>query len=248
MSSSLRESLKSAVTLTIPATILAAALALGLNQVGSGFASRNDSGISVTGSARVNATADNAVWTLNVNAVSPTLSAAVKSVNDDVVALQDYLLAGGIPADGITLGALSTYANEEWVNGSSTGRIASYRGDRPVTVRSRDVNLVSKLSNEIGKLLETGVSVNNMGPNFYISNLKELRPALLEEAMKDAKVRAEAIMSATGGEVGAVVAVRSGPFQVTSPDSVDTSAGGFYDTSTIEKTVTSTVTVTFKTK
>lgn len=87
-----------------------------------------------------------------------------------------------------------------------------------------------------------------MGPSFYISNLKELRPALLEEAMKDAKVRAEAIMSATGGEVGAVVAVRSGPFQVTSPDSVDTSAGGFYDTSTIDKTVTSTVTVTFTTK
>jgi hypothetical protein len=55
-------------------------------------------------------------------------------------------------------------------------------------------------------------------------------------------------MEATNGELGAVVAVRSGPFQVTSPDSVDTSAGGFYDTSTIDKTVTSTVTVTFKTK
>jgi len=248
MSESLRSNVRSALTLTIPATILAAALALGLNQVGSGFAARNDTGISVTGSARVSATSDNAVWTLNVNAVSQTLSAAVKSVNEDVDSLQKYLLDGGIPSDSITLGALSTYANEEWVNGSSTGRIASYRGDRPVTVRSKDVELVAKLSNGIGSLLETGVSLNNMGPNFYISNLNELRPQLLAEAMRDAKVRAEAIMDATGGKLGAVVAVRSGPFQVTSPDSVDTSAGGFYDTSTIEKTVTSTVTVTFKTE
>ena len=248
MAESLPAKYRSVLTLTIPATILAAALALGLNQVGSGFASRNETGISVTGSARVSATADNAVWTLNVNAVSPTLSAAVKSVNEDVLSLQKYLLDGGVPSDAISLGALSTFANEEWVNGSSTGRIASFRGDRPVTVRSKDVQLVAKLSNGIGALLETGVSLNNMGPSFYISNLKDLRPELLAEAMKDAKVRAEAIMEATNGELGAVVAVRSGPFQVTSPDSVDTSAGGFYDTSTIDKTVTSTVTVTFRTK
>ena len=103
MSDSPRSNFRNALTLTIPATILAAALALGLNQVGSGFASRNDSGISVTGSARVSAISDNAVWTLNVNAVSPTLSAAVKSVNEDVVSLQKYLLDGGVPSEAITL-------------------------------------------------------------------------------------------------------------------------------------------------
>jgi hypothetical protein len=52
-------------------------------------------------------------------------------------------------------------------------------------------------------------------------------------------------VKATGGKVGNVMSVRSGPFQVTSPDSVDTSAGGYYDTQTIEKTITSTVTVMF---
>jgi len=39
--------------------------------------------------------------------------------------------------------------------------------------------------------------------------------------------------------------VRSGPFQVTSPDSVDISSGGYYDTTTIDKTITSTVSVMF---
>lgn len=63
--------------------------------------------------------------------------------------------------------------------------------------------------------------------------------------MQDAKVRADAIVAATGGKVGRVMAVRSGPFQVTSADSVDTSAGGYYDTTTINKTITSTVTVSF---
>jgi hypothetical protein len=55
-------------------------------------------------------------------------------------------------------------------------------------------------------------------------------------------------MAATGGKVGSVIAVKSGPTQVTSPDSTDTAAGGYYDTSTIEKTISITVTVAFKTK
>ncbi len=89
-------------------------------------------------------------------------------------------------------------------------------------------------------------AVTNYGPQFYVSKLSELRPELLKEAMADAKIRAEAIVEATGGSVGAVMSVRSGPFQVTSPDSVDTSSGGFYDTQTIDKTITSTVSVVFK--
>ena len=97
-------------------------------------------------------------------------------------------------------------------------------------------------------LLATGVSVSNYGPQFYVSKLSDLRPELLKSAMEDAKLRAESIVSATGGKVGAVLSVRSGPFQVTSPDSTDISAGCYYDTSTIKKTITSTVTVMFKVK
>lgn len=155
---------------------------------------------------------------------------------------------GGISLDSLTLGPVSTYGQEEWVNGNSTGRILNYRATRDITVRTKDVQLVSKLSQNIGTLLQTGVSVNNYGPQYYISTLAELRPQLLEAAMLDAKVRAEAITKAVGGSVGAVISVRSGVFQVTTPDSTMTSDGGAYDTSTIEKTVTSTVSVTFKTK
>jgi hypothetical protein len=108
--------------------------------------------------------------------------------------------------------------------------------------------MISKLSQGIGSLLQTGVSVNNYGPQYYISSLPSLRPQLLEEAMKDAKVRAEAITKAVGGKVGSVQSVRAGVFQVTTPDSTMTSDGGAYDTSSIEKTVTSTVSVTFAVK
>jgi hypothetical protein len=145
----------------------------------------------------------------------------------------------------LTLGPVSTYGQEEWVNGNSTGRILNYRASRDVTVRTKDVELVSKLSQGIGSILQTGVNVNNYGPQYYISTLAELRPQLLEEAMKDAKLRADSITKAVGSSVGVVTGVKSGVFQVTTPDSTMTSDGGAYDTTTIKKTVTSTVSVTF---
>jgi len=233
------------ITVIAASLIMALAVGGGLVKVGAGFAARTDNGITVTGSAKTTATADNAVWTLNVALSRPLVADAVKKVGADVDAVSEYLTKGGIPADALTLGSVSTYANEEWQNGNNTGRILSYRASRDITVRTSDVQLVYKLSQGIGSLLQSGVTVNNYGPQYYISTLSELRPQLLEEAMKDAKTRAEAITKAVGGRVGAVQSVKSGVFQVTTPDSTMVSDGGTYDTSTIDKTVTSTVSVTF---
>jgi hypothetical protein len=224
---------------------MALAVGGGLVRVGAGFAARTDNGITVTGSAKTTATADNVVWTLNVALSSALVADAVKKVGADVDAVTEYLTKGGISKDSLILGSVSTYANEEWQNGNNTGRILSYRASRDITVRTNDVQLVYTLSQGIGSLLQTGVNVNNYGPQYYISTLPDLRPQLLEEAMLDAKTRAVAITKAVGGSVGAVQSVRSGVFQVTTPDSTMVSDGGAYDTSTIEKTVTSTVSVTF---
>jgi hypothetical protein len=233
------------ITVIAASLIMALAVGGGLVKVGAGFAARTDNGITVTGSAKTTATADNVVWTLNVALSSQLVADAVRKVGADVDAVSTYLTKGGIPASALTLGAVSSYANEEWQNGNSTGRILSYRASRDITVRTSDVQLVYKLSQGIGSLLQNGVNVNNYGPQYYISTLPDLRPQLLEDAMKDAKTRAEAITKAVGGSVGAVQSVKSGVFQVTTPDSTMVSDGGAYDTSTIEKTVTSTVSVTF---
>jgi hypothetical protein len=233
------------ITVIAASLIMALAVGGGLVKVGAGFAARTDNGITVTGSAKTTATADNVVWTLNVALSRPLVADAVKKVGADVDAVSAYLTKGGIAADALTLGSVSTYGNEEWQNGNNTGRILSYRASRDITVRTSDVQLVYKLSQGIGTLLESGVTVNNYGPQYYISTLSDLRPQLLEEAMKDAKTRAVAITKAVGGSVGSVQSVKSGVFQVTTPDSTMVSDGGAYDTSTIEKTVTSTVSVTF---
>jgi hypothetical protein len=171
------------IALIIAAAIVAIAMGLGLNQVGKGFASRAGEGITVTGSARVEAKADKVVWPLSAEFVAPSQSVAVSRVTSAVQSLLGYLREGGISDDAIEFGAMSVYPQEEYLNGSSTGRISSYRASRNVTVRSEDVELIKKLSINLGSLLESGVNVTSWGPQYYVSKLSELRPELLKQAM-----------------------------------------------------------------
>ena len=234
------------LTTILAAVILAAGLGYGMSLVGNGLAAKAGNSITVTGSAKTSATADNVVWTLNVQESSPIVATAVKKVEKSVTSLKDYLTAGGVDAAGIETAGISSFAINEYINGNQTGRVLSYQASQNVTVRSKDVAKIKELSGGIGSLLQSGVNVNNYGPQYYVSNLADLRPQLLADAMKDAKVRGEAITKAVGSTLGPVLSVSSGPVQVTSPDSVDTSAGGMYDTSSIPKTVTVTVSVGFK--
>jgi hypothetical protein len=234
------------VTTIIAALILAVGMGYGLSLVGTGLSAKTGNSITVTGSAKTSATADNAVWTLNISEMSQQVSVAVKKIGTSTDSLSKYLIAGGLTSDAIEVGGVTTYGNSEYVNGNPTGRVLSYQANQNVTVRSKDVELIKKLSNGMGTLLQTGVNINNYGPMFYVSNLDKLRPQLLADATVDAKERGLSITNAVGSKLGPVLAVTSGPVQVTQPDSVDTSAGGMYDTSTIPKSVSVTVSVSFK--
>jgi len=236
------------VATVLAAAVLASGMTLGLYKVGSGLASRAGNAITVTGTASENATADNAVWTLNLNESQPTLASSVKKIDASGEALKKYLLNGGITEDQLEFGPINSNAIQEYVNGNPTGRILAYQAYRTVTVRTKDVKLVEKLSNNIGSLLATGVNVGNYGPAYYLSTLDQMRAKLLAAAMKDAQARAKAITEAVGGSVGPLLSVSSGPTQVTTKNSLDRAAGGVYDVSTIEKTVNVTLSASFKSK
>jgi len=219
----------------LAAAILSSGLTLGLYKVGGGLAARAGNAITVTGTASEDAKADNAVWNLNLNESQSTLASSVKKIDSSADALKKYLLDGGVTADQIELGPINSNAVSEYNNGNPTGRILAYQAYRTVTVRTKDVQLA------------TGVNVGNYGPAYYLSTLDQMRAKLLAAAMQDAQARAKAITEAVGGQVGALLSVSTGPTQVTTRDSLDRSAGGFYDVSTIDKTVNVTLSASFKT-
>ena len=236
------------VALVLAAMILGGAGAFGLMTVGEGLAQRGGDGVTVTGSARMQVDADRAVWTIQAFEQAEDIASAVERTERSIEAVTEHLVRGGIDADLIELEGLSTSINYVWTEQGMTTEIASYSAFRSLRVRTDDVALVDRLSRDFGQLLATGIGVTAWQPEYLISDLPSLRPQLQAAAVEDALTRAEAMLAVVGGEVGTVRSIRSGPFQVSAPDSVDVSDFGMYDTSTIRKSVGATVSVTFSTR
>jgi hypothetical protein len=241
-----KRNVPSGVALIISSLLVAVALVIGMIAIGRAVSTRgSDTGITITGEATTAVSANQVIWTLTAQEIAPTAREAVSMVAADVDALSSYLKSGGIDVSKLVLSGVSTSANDQYINGNETGKILNYQASRNITVNSNNVYLIQKLSQDIGQVLETGANIDSSGPQYYVSNLQKLRPRLIAAAVRDAKVRAVALTSATGGSVGSVRSARSGPFQVNAVGSVEVSSGGVYDTTTIRKTVSTTVTVVF---
>jgi uncharacterized protein len=241
-----KRSVPTGVAFMVGALLIAAALVIGLIAVGRGVSVRgNNTGITVTGEASASVSANQVIWTLTAQEIAPTAQGAVSLVAADVKSLSAYLKTGGIDVSKLVLSGVSTADNEQYINGNETGKILNYQASRNITVNSDNVYLIQTLSQGIGQVLQTGANITSSGPQYYVSTLQKLRPRLIAAAMRDAKSRAVALISATGGSVGSVRSARSGPFQVNAVGSVQVSSGGIYDTTTIRKTVSTTVTVVF---
>lgn len=121
-----------------------------------------------------------------------------------------------------------------------------YNLKQNVTVDSRDVSKVEKISREFTELKQSGIEINSTSPAYYYTKLSELKIDLLAKASSDAKLRAKTIAENTGGSLGNIRKAVMGVFQITGQNSnEDYSYGGAFNTRNKNKTATITMKVDF---
>jgi uncharacterized protein len=112
-------------------------------------------------------------------------------------------------------------------------------------VRSNDVDKIAALSRQVTELINQGMLIESVPPEYLSTKLGDLKIEMLAEAAKDAKLRAQQIADATGSKIGPVQAARMGVLQITPPGSNVVTDYGVNDTSSIEKDITAVVNITF---
>lgn len=200
--------------------------------------------IAVTGSAERTITSDIVKWTgrISKNVGADGLkdgNAEVKKLLGDALAL---LKVAGVKDEEITVRPVNVYAvygTDEGKPYGTSSRIVGYTLDQTFLVESGDVKGVTRLAQDVAdKLLDAGIVFTTDSLEYYYTKLAALKLDMLSEATKNAKDRAERIVSSTGGTLGPVSSAGMGVFQVTSVNSTEISDYGAYDTSSIDKKVT----------
>ncbi len=231
-------------------TILALILALGLIiAVSIGTKTMSQKGIYMTGSAEEIVISDSASWTITLNTKASTIGNAYKLIMQQTPVIKQYLIENGITENDISVEP-STYwqSYKRLPNGNTSDEVSGYNYTQNIKVKSKDVNKIKLLSTDIQKLTEKGIDINSQAPEYQYSKLADLKVTLLEKASQDAKNRANSTLKINGNKTGKILSVKTGVFQITSPESTNVSDMGIIDANSIEKKVTAVVNVTYEIK
>ncbi len=203
--------------------------------------------ITVVGEAKSKQKTQVSSFTAGVNGVGDDKQAVIADVNKKTQALIDAAKGFGIPADDIKTDNLSIYQSEEtyYEDGRQKARPGQWRVGNSVTVKLRDVDRAAALTDALSKAGAT----NMYGPNFALDETSDAENALIADAMKDARAKAELMAKAAGRTLKRVTNVVEG-YQP-QPVFYRESGGGGGGGAGLEPgsgTVTTTLTVTYELK
>lgn len=209
------------------AMIVAAAVILAVGFAAAGFLTGRgfymsrmaDRFVTVKGLAERDVSADLAVWNMKITSTGDDLSSVQDRIDRDRDTLMAFLKAQGINEDEISLGRFSVtdlMAQEYRSERAETSRfILRYS----VTVGSLDVAKIQKASGQIGELIRKGlVLADNAGPNYFFTKLNEIKPALIQEATKNARRAAEQFAADSGSRVGSIRRASQGVISIGARD------------------------------
>lgn len=237
----IRKSLVWGISIVITALIL-----------GGAFKNRNqgENTISVTGKAEKTFSSDLIVWRGSFSRNALTLKEAYDLLNQDIEVVKGYLKGKGVKDNEPVFDAVDIqklYRTETDKDGNETSYFTGYLLTQVVKIESKDVDRIEKLSREVTELINQGLEFNSASPEYYYTQLANLKIEMIAEATKDARLRAEKIAQESGSSLGDLKNGDMGVFQIVAPNSSDEdySWGGSLNTSSREKSASITMSLAF---
>ncbi|MFA6273765.1 MAG: SIMPL domain-containing protein [Candidatus Paceibacterota bacterium] len=203
--------------------------------------------ISTTGSSRKSVISDKVKWTSSITrqAQISTIKESYVKMDNDLKEVKNFLATNGILAESIDISPV--FMNEIWDQNQASEK--KYNLVQNITVQSTDIEKISNLTKNTNSLVaEKGILFSTNSLEYFYSKLPETRIELLASAVQDAKARAEQLANAGGKKIGVLKSASSGVVQVMSPNSMEISDYGMYDTSSINKEIMVAVKASFEIK
>jgi hypothetical protein len=234
---------------TPPLVFAMAVLGLGLSSASGvlvqGIRKATDT-ITVTGASTERIRSDHADWTVVVRQSGASQQASYAGLQPALQSTLAFLRKAGIKPDELQTGSVQTEKEENRDPRTGELRSTSWTTRQEIRISSPDVDRIAAVAGRVGELIGQGVPLTINEPAYTYTQLADKRVDMLAKATADARGRARAIASEAGARIGAITSADTGIFQITAPNSTETSDSGTYDTRTIDKDITAVMGVTFR--
>lgn len=202
----------SRVSTAVAVVVAAVVLAFGMSKIGS-----NDRSVTVRGLSEREVSADLAIWPLSFvvgNNELKSLQSDILRKTDSVVAfLKEYGLSEDdytVQAPRITDNSINPYIAQDRI-------IYKYIAKVTVLVRSGKIDAVKRAQKDSLKLTDNGITVNqdyDSSMSFEFTGLNDIKPEMIAEATKNARLAAEQFARDSGSKVGKIKNATQGLFSI----------------------------------
>jgi len=206
-----------------------------------------DHAIEVKGYAERKITSDIAVWQGTLLVRGKELAPTYQKLEADRKQVLDFLQGDDLKAETSPIMKETLYVQTQ--QGMNTNVVDGFVLRQNFSITSNDVQKIASIATKVDQINGKGLEFESTDPRYFYSRdkLDLLKVALLGDATKNAKERADQFAKTSGSSVGRLMSARQGIFQVTPENSTDLSDTGAYDTSTIDKVVKIVVTLSYAT-
>ena len=178
--------------------------------------------VSVRGLAEREVEADLAIWPLSFEIATNDLADLQRQMEAKREAIREFLAAAGFDASEISLSSPRIRDTQAEYYGREGGPKFRYVAQAAVTLRSDKVQLVKTAMEKAGDLVGKGVVLTgeNYGraTEFLFTALNDVKPAMIEEATKNARAAAEKFALDSGSRVGKIRSATQGLFSISDRD------------------------------
>lgn len=179
--------------------------------------------VTVKGLAEQEVDADLAIWPISFEDADNDLSLLYQRSGKKRETINKFLLTGGLTAKDISF--LPPQVMDFHAHKYSYGkekRPLRYRVEATILVRTENVPLIKKLMEKSTELINEGIVIiqadYQRSTEFLFTGLNAIKPAMIEEATKNARQAAEKFAKDSGSTVGKIRNARQGLFTITNRD------------------------------
>lgn len=177
-----------------------------------------DREVTVRGLAERQVMANEVTWPITFNIAGDDLTTIYDNVSRTDSIIVRFLTSSGITRDEISVAPPSTYNAAANQYGSSTFKY-KYSLESTVTVTTKKVDKVRELLGRQAELLKEGVAFSNSYINYRYTDLNAIKPAMIEEATKNARLAADKFAADSHSKVGKIKTASQGQFTIDDSDS-----------------------------
>ncbi|MFA5778207.1 MAG: SIMPL domain-containing protein [Candidatus Paceibacterota bacterium] len=156
--------------------------------------------------------ADVAIWSINFEVKSNNIDSLYADIEKNTSTIQSFLVEKGFEKSEINVAPVNIYQD------TYKDALFRYNSNTQLSVYTKKVDLVRSASKETLLLVKKGVTLNQNSIVFEYSDINSIKPQMLAEAIKNAKISAQQFAQESGSRLGSISRGNQGVFDISEKD------------------------------